>query len=109
MYRSHSLTRAASPTRLLRYSAAIERLTYITTWWAQLSDIEQADIAKLHKMIMACEGEVEREREAWLSTSMATKMLAEAGEEEEEKKDGKGEQTTAEKAAAAAGAASPSQ
>jgi hypothetical protein len=89
---------------LLRYSAAIERLTYITTWWKQLSDVEQANTANLHKLIMSCEGEVEREREAWLSTSMATKMLAEAGAGEPEKREGDGE-ASADKASAASAAA----
>jgi hypothetical protein len=37
-------------------------------------------------MILSCEGELEREREAWLSTSMATKLLAEAGGTESENK-----------------------
>ena len=74
-----------------RYSGTIERLTYITDWWKQLSDVEQASIANLHKMILSCEGELEREREAWLSTSMATKMLAEAGGSEAEKKGGEGD------------------
>jgi hypothetical protein len=37
-------------------------------------------------MILSCEGELEREREAWLSTSMATKLLAEAGGTESESK-----------------------
>jgi hypothetical protein len=39
-------------------------------------------------MILSCEGELERDREAWLSTSMATKLLAEAGGSEAEKKGG---------------------
>jgi hypothetical protein len=74
-----------------RYSGTIERLTYITNWWKQLSDVEQASVANLHRMILSCEGELEREREAWLSTSMATKLLAEAGGPEAEKKGGEGD------------------
>jgi hypothetical protein len=74
----------------IRYSGTIERLAYITDWWNQLSEIEQASIANLHRMILSCEGELEREREAWLSTSMATKMLADTGESEEEEEEATG-------------------
>jgi hypothetical protein len=42
-------------------------------------------------MILSCEGELEREREAWLSTSMATKLLAEAGGTESENKGEEGD------------------
>jgi hypothetical protein len=86
-YHTHLLSHSTAT----RYSGTIERLTYITNWWKQLSDVEQASIANLHRMILSCEGELEREREAWLSTSMATKLLAEAGGSEAEKKGGEGD------------------
>ena len=85
-----SLDTSSHATRYL-YSGTIERLTYITNWWKQLSDVEQASVANLHRMILSCEGELEREREAWLSTSMATKLLAEAGGSEAETKGGEGD------------------
>jgi hypothetical protein len=72
--------------KLNRYSGTIEALTHITVWWKQLSSVEQANVANLHKMILSCEEVLEREREAWLSTSMATKMLAAAGGAEPEEK-----------------------
>jgi hypothetical protein len=55
-------------------------------------------------MILSCEGELEREREAWLSTSMATKLLAEAGGSEAEKKGGEGDRNEDEGTGGAAGA-----
>jgi hypothetical protein len=42
-------------------------------------------------VIISCEGELEREREAWLSTSMVKRLLAEAGGPEGEKKGEEGD------------------
>jgi hypothetical protein len=78
--------------KLNRYSGTIERLTHITIWWDQLSDVEQANIAHLHKLILSCEEVLEKEREAWLSTSMATKMLAQAGGAETEGRHAEGKE-----------------
>ena len=56
-----------------------------------MSDVEQANLANLHKLILSCEEVLEREREAWLSTSMATKALSQAaGQEADEDKGGDG-------------------
>lgn len=61
--------------KLSRYSGTIEKLGSINIWWSQLSDVEQAKNLNLHHLINTCERVLEREREAWLSTSMATKLL----------------------------------
>jgi hypothetical protein len=72
--------------KMSRYSGSIEKLTQITIWWEQLSDVERANTSNLNRLMLSCEDVLKREREAWLSTSMATKMLAEGAEGDQKKK-----------------------
>ena len=62
----------------------------------QLSEVEQASLANVNRLVLECEDTLEREREAWLSTSMATKALVKAaasglqGDPKSGEKDGAG-------------------
>jgi len=64
--------------KLSRYAGTISKLNRLIIWWEQLSDVEKASSTNLQGLILSCEEVLERERESWLSTSMATKMLTEA-------------------------------
>jgi hypothetical protein len=80
--------------KLIRYSNTVERMRGITVWWSQLSDVEQASSVNLNKLIFTCEDLIEREREAWKSTSGAAGLLASAvgdsGGASASNKDGRG-------------------
>ena len=39
----------------------------------------QANVANINRLVLSCEEIFEREREAWMSTSMATKLLSDGG------------------------------
>jgi hypothetical protein len=41
--------------------------------------MERANISDINQLVTTCEEIFEREREAWLSTSMTTKLLASEG------------------------------
>jgi hypothetical protein len=69
---------AGTDKKLSRYSGAVQNLGELTIWWKQLSDVEKANTSNLHGLILSCEEVLEKEREAWLSTSMATKLLSES-------------------------------
>jgi hypothetical protein len=70
---------AGTNQKLNRYSGTIEQLGALTDWWMQLSDVEQASMLNLHKLILSCEAVMEKEREAWLSLSIDVAMLSEGG------------------------------
>jgi hypothetical protein len=64
--------------KLTRYSNTIGKLKGTVMWWEQLSEVEQASLVNVNRLVLECEDTLEREREAWLSTSMATKALVKA-------------------------------
>jgi hypothetical protein len=65
--------------KLTRYGNTIEKIKSTILWWGHLTEVEQANLANANRLVSACEDVLEREREAWLSTSMTTKALAAAG------------------------------
>ena len=69
--------------KLGRYSSTVEKLAAAVLWWRQLSDVEQASLGKVNGLISTCEGILEREREAWLSTSVASKLDESAADSKE--------------------------
>jgi hypothetical protein len=62
--------------KLSRYSNTIHKIGSVTLWWSQLTEVEQASLGNANKLVLSCEDQLEREREAWLTTSVATKNLA---------------------------------
>jgi hypothetical protein len=65
--------------KLGRYSGTVEKLATTVLWWRQLSEVEQASLGKVNILITTCEGIFEREHDAWLSTSMVTRLEQAAG------------------------------
>jgi hypothetical protein len=64
--------------KLTRYGGTIEKIKSTLLWWHQLTEIEQANVSNSDRLVFACEDAFEREREAWMSTSMATKAITAA-------------------------------
>ena len=67
--------------KMTRYSNAVEKCSSIKLWWDQLAPVEKANVAKMDDFVCTCENIFEREREAWLATSRAVKMLSEAAKD----------------------------
>ena len=72
--------------KLSRYSNTVERINSVILWWAHLTDVDKASVTNIERLVVTCEDLFERERESWLSTSMSSKLLAQASE------DGEGEE-----------------
>jgi hypothetical protein len=70
---------AETDKKLGRYSNTVEKLASTVLWWRQLSDVEQASLGKVNILISTCEGIFEREHDAWLSTSVVSRLDAAAG------------------------------
>jgi len=73
--------------KLTRYSSTVDRILTIMLWWEQLAPVDKASVLKIDELVMACEDTFESEREAWLSTSMAVKLMSEASEDAAPKED----------------------
>jgi hypothetical protein len=54
----------------------VEKILAVLLWWKQLTSVDKASVGNVNILIITCEDLFEREREAWVSTSMQTKMMA---------------------------------
>jgi hypothetical protein len=61
--------------KVTRYSNTIEAIQTVVTDWKALKVVDRANITKIGQLVTDCEEAFEREREAWASTSMTTKLL----------------------------------
>jgi hypothetical protein len=80
--------------KLGRYSNTVEELASTVLWWRQLSEVEQASLGKVNILISTCEGIFEREHDAWLSTSVVSRLdqAAEGGDSSAGQATGGGQQ-----------------
>jgi len=62
--------------KLTRYSDVVHSLTQVVHWWEQLTDVDRASLDNIEELILSCEDLFATERQAWLSTSMISKMLS---------------------------------
>ena len=62
--------------KVTRHSNTIEAIQSIVTDWKSLKPVDKANIKKIGQLVSDCEEASEREREAWASTSMTTKLLS---------------------------------
>eukprot|EP00937_MAST-01D_sp_MAST-1D-sp2_P005275 g5275.t1 len=85
--------------KLSRYSNTVDRINSLILWWAHLTDVDKASMSSIERLVITCEDLFERERESWLSTSMSSKLLAQASEDaaEEDSEGGGGSGGNAEK------------
>jgi len=78
-------------TKLTRYSDVVAGIRSVLLWWNSLTDVEQASQANTNALIKRCEFFFATERQAWVSTAIATVIAGGANEAAggDEEKDGK--------------------
>ena len=64
------------PKKLARYAAIINELKALQHWWEHLTPVERNGTQKYQDLVQNVERCMASEREGWLSTSQAAKMLA---------------------------------
>jgi hypothetical protein len=62
--------------KLSRYANTVNACDNVLLWWKSLSDVDKASVVHIEQLIGTCEEIFRNERQAWMSTSTATKMLA---------------------------------
>lgn len=67
---------AGPTTKMTRFSNTVAEISNVLTWWDTLSSVEQANIEQIDRLVECCELSFQQERQAWVSTSMASKMLS---------------------------------
>ena len=66
--------------KISRYSGAVHSLQELTHWWQCLPQIDRAVVSNLDRLVLCCEEILQREQQAWKSTSQTVKMLQKASE-----------------------------
>jgi hypothetical protein len=64
--------------KINRYSTTIQALHQTILWWQTLPQIEKSVTSNIDTLIITCEDILQREQQAWKSTTQAVKMLAKA-------------------------------
>ena len=64
------------PKKLARYSSIINELTGFLLWWEHLTEVERNTTQRFQDLVHHVERAMSTEREGWLTTSQAAKMLA---------------------------------
>merc|ERR1711865_755957 len=72
--------------KLSRYTDVVHQVNIVASWWNSLTPVDKANLANIEQLIIRSEDLFATERQAWLSTSMVTKMLDKGTED-----DGQGE------------------
>jgi len=60
--------------KITRFSESIASLDAVLVWWRSL-DVERTNITRISDLVSRCEETFQTERQSWISTSMASKML----------------------------------
>jgi hypothetical protein len=64
------------PKKLARYSSIINELSALLLWWEHLTEVERNGTRKFQELVHHVEKCMAAERDGWLSTSQAAKLLA---------------------------------
>ena len=67
-----------SETKMARFSNTITEIGNINTWWNSLDPVDKASVAQINRLVEACETTFQHERQSWVATSTASKMLTKA-------------------------------
>lgn len=74
--------------KINRYSTTIQALHQTILWWQTLPQIEKSVTSNIDTLIITCEDILQREQQAWKSTTQAVKMLAKAAKDDSAGSDG---------------------
>jgi hypothetical protein len=60
-----------------RYSVTVHALQELVFWWQTLPQIDRSVVANIDRLVLSCEDILQREQQAWRSTSQAMRLLRE--------------------------------
>jgi hypothetical protein len=61
--------------KIIRYSSTVDALHNLIIWWETLPRIDQSMVSNIDKLVTSCEDLIQREQEAWKSTSQSVNLL----------------------------------
>ena len=61
--------------KIARYSSTVHALQKVILWWQSLPQIDRSVVANIDRLVLTCEQLLQREQQAWRSTSQAVKLL----------------------------------
>merc|ERR1712117_488501 len=73
----------ATAKKMTRYSDVLHNVNAMVSWWQHLTDVDRASWSNIDRFIVSCEDILATERQAWLSTSMVSNMLAKESEKDD--------------------------
>lgn len=76
----------ATETKIMRYSNVVAAIHAITLWWMAMTPVERGIVSNIDFLVESCENAFQGERQAWVSTKMNMKLLA--NENDEDRDDG---------------------
>jgi len=62
--------------KLTRYSDVLHGISRVTLWWDALTDVDKASQSHIDTLISSCEDLFATEYQAWLNTSLESKVLS---------------------------------
>ena len=68
--------------KISRYSFTVHKLQDLVLWWQTLQPIEKANVSNIDRLILTAEDLLQREQQAWKSTSQAVKLLSKESKSE---------------------------
>ncbi len=71
--------------KITRYSSTVHALQDLVQWWQLLPQIDRSVVNNIDTLIIECEGLLQREQQAWQSTSQASKMMSAATDPDKKK------------------------
>jgi len=61
--------------KITRYSSTVHALQKVILWWQALPQIDRSVVVNIDRLVLTCEELLQREQQAWRSTSQAVKFL----------------------------------
>jgi hypothetical protein len=68
--------------KISRYSFTVHALHELVQWWQCLPQIDRSVVANIDRLILTCEELLQREQQAWRSTSQTVRMLQKQSQQE---------------------------
>lgn len=62
--------------KISRYSSTVHSLQELVYWWQTLPQIDRSVISNIDHLVLTCEELLQREQQAWRSSSQASKMMS---------------------------------
>lgn len=75
--------------KILRYSFTVSALCDLKAWWNSLPQIDKSLVANIDHLVGRCEDLIQREQQAWKSTSQTVKVMNKVSKGESEKTEDK--------------------